>query len=70
MSVVRLIDPNISIHDFRMVPGTTHTKLIFDAQVPYQCPLPDSEVKKRIQAGVRALDGSWSAAVEVEKGYV
>ncbi len=69
-AMVRLIDPNISIHDFRMVPGPTHTKLIFDAQVPYQCALPDGEVRKRIQNGVRALDGSWSAVVAVEKGYV
>lgn len=69
-AVVRLIDPGIAIHDFRVVPGTTHTKLIFDAQVPYQCPLPDGEVRRRIQEGVRALDGSWSAVVNVEKGYV
>ena len=69
-AMVRLIDPGISIHDFRMVPGPTRTKLIFDAQVPYQCALPDGEVRKRIQAGVQALDGSWSAVVEVEKGYV
>ena len=69
-AMARLIDPNISIHDFRMVPGQTHTKLIFDAEVPYQCALPDREVRKRIQSGVQALDGSWSAVVKVEKGYV
>lgn len=69
-AVVQMIDPGITIHDFRMVPGATHTKLIFDAQVPYQCTLPDGEIKKRIQAGVRALDASWSAAAAVEKGYV
>lgn len=69
-AVVRVIDPGISIHDFRMVPGPTHTKLIFDAEVPYQCPLPDQEVRRRIQAAVRALDESWSAVVEVEKSYV
>ena len=69
-AMVRLIDPGISIHDFRMVPGPTHTKLIFDAEVPYQCALPDGEIRKRIQAGVEALDGSWSAVVNVEKGYV
>ena len=69
-AMVRLIDPSISIHDFRMVPGQTHTKLIFDAEVPYQCSLPNGEVKGRIQAGVKALDERWSAVVEVEKGYV
>jgi len=69
-AVARLIDPCISIHDFRMVPGPTHTKLIFDAEVPYQCSLPDGEVRKRIQDGVQALDDHWSAVVNVEKGYV
>ena len=53
-----------------MVPGPTHTKVIFDAEVPYQCPLPDQEVRSRIEQGVRALDGDYSAVVEVEKGYV
>lgn len=69
-NLVRVIDPGISIHDFRMVPGPVHTKLIFDAEVPYHCPLPDQEVRKRIQAAVCALDDSWSAVVEVEKSYV
>lgn len=69
-AMVRIIDPDISIHDFRMVPGPTHTKLIFDAEVPYQCRLPDQEIRRRIQEGVRTLDERWSAVVEVEKSYV
>lgn len=69
-AMVRLIDPGISIHDFRMVPGPAHTKLIFDAEVPYQCALSDGEVRGRIQAGVKALDESWSAVVEIDKGYI
>jgi len=70
MAMVKLIDPALSIHDFRMVPGPTHTKLIFDAEVPYQCSLADAEIKKRIQAGVSMLDQGWSAVVNVEKGYI
>ena len=69
-AMVRLIDPGITIHDFRMVPGPTHTKLLFDTEVPYQCPLADQEIKRRVLAGVEALDSSWSAIVEVEKSYV
>ena len=69
-AIVRLIDPGITIHDFRMVPGHTHTNLIFDALVPYSCPLANGEVAQRIQSGVRALDGNYFAVVEVEKSYV
>ena len=69
-AVVKVIDPAISIHDFRMVPGPTHTNLIFDAEIPYQCALSDQEVRRRIQAAVQALDSSWFAVVGVEKSYV
>ena len=53
-----------------MVPGPVHTKLIFDAEVPYRFALTDQEVRRRIQSAVRALDENWSAVVEVEKSYV
>ena len=69
-AIVGLIDPGITIHDFRMVPGPTHTKVIFDAEVPYRFALTDQEVRRRIQSAVRALDENWSAVVEVEKSYV
>ena len=65
-----IIDPGISIHDFRMVPGPTHTNVIFDAVLPYVCPLPDREAAERIQTAVRALDGNYFAVVTVERGYV
>jgi len=69
-AIVRLIDPAISIHDFRMVSGPTHTNVIFDAVVPYNCVLADRDVAQRIQSGVRALDGNYFAVVRIEKGYV
>lgn len=30
------LDPGLSIHDFRMVKGETHTNLIFDCVIPYE----------------------------------
>jgi len=68
-AMAALIDPGITIHDFRMVPGPTHVKVIFDAQAPYQCPLDDAEIARRIESGVKALDGAFSAVVKVERGY-
>ena len=38
------IDPALSIHDFRMVPGPTHTNLIFDVVTPFGFRLEDAEV--------------------------
>lgn len=69
-SLVGIIDPGISIHDFRMVPGHTHTNVIFDALLPFDCPLSEREAERRIQTAVRALDGNYFAVVTVERGYV
>lgn len=38
------VDPRITVHDFRMVCGTTHSNLIFDAAVPFECKYSDSEI--------------------------
>ncbi len=70
LSMVRLIDPGITIHDFRAVPGPTHTKVIFDAVIPYQNDIPDTEIASRICSGVQTLDPNWSAVVNVEKSFV
>lgn len=42
------IDSNISFHDVRIVPGITHTNLIFDVVKPFECKLNDEELKQKI----------------------
>lgn len=69
-TIVRLIDPAITIHDFRMVSGPTHTNVIFDAVVPHSVHLSDKEVTRRIIEGVRALDGNYFAVVNIDKSFV
>ena len=68
-TLVHCIDDTISIHDFRMVPGPTHTNVIFDAVVPYGFRLTDQEVAEKIRTAVRTLDGNYYAIVNVEHSY-
>ena len=67
--LVRCIDDDITIHDFRMVSGPTHTNVIFDAVVPYDFRLSDRQVEEKIHGAVRALDGRYYAVVQVERSY-
>ena len=64
------IDPRITIHDFRMVTGDTHTNVIFDAVVPFDVKLDEKEVAKRIAALVSSLDGTYYAVVNIDKTAV
>ena len=67
--LVRTIDPRITIHDFRMVTGPTHTNVIFDAVVPFKFRLSDHEVEQEIQAAVKRLDSSYFAVVQIDRDY-
>lgn len=62
--------PGVSIHDFRMVQGPTHTNLIFDAVVPYGFGKSNDEVKAGIEAIVTENWENYFAVIQVEQSYV
>ena len=48
MRILRDIDPQLSIHDFRVVPGQSHTNLVFDVLMPFACTHNGPEIKQKI----------------------
>lgn len=46
---LRLMDPSLALHDFRVVRCTGHMKLFFDIQEPYSCKIEEKELVKRLQ---------------------
>ena len=67
--LVRCIDSDITIHDFRMVPGQKRTELVFDAAVPFHFRLTDQQVEEKIENAVQILDSGYRAVVRVERSY-
>lgn len=71
IKVVKGIDEVLTIHDFRMVEGKTHTNLIFDVLAPFDYKLNDSELKKEIFKGVQEQIGKqFFIVVEVDHDFV
>ena len=68
-ALVRCIDGDITIHDFRVVPREGHAHVIFDAAVPFDFRLTDQEVEEKIQSAVQVLDSGFQAKVRVERSY-
>ena len=64
------IDPALSIHDFRMVPGPTHTNLIFDVLVPHGFRLTDSQVRTELSGRIKALSERYFPVIQVDRSYV
>ena len=68
--LVQRIDPAITIHDFRVVPGKTHTNVIFDAVVPPGLPMSDEAVAQRIRMLVADAYPNHYAVVDIDQAYI
>ena len=61
------IDERITIHDFRLVRGQTHTNLVFDISAPYEIKLTDGELKARAVAEITALNEAFNPVITVDR---
>ncbi len=53
LAAATAIDPRLRIHDFRVVPGDTHTNLIFDIAVPFEISQSDRDLCQAIDSAVK-----------------
>lgn len=65
--IVSEMSPELSIHDFRIVVGPTHTNLVFDLVVPFRFYRSDSELQREIAEKVRAYDECLYTVIEIDK---
>ena len=60
----------ITIHDFRIVDGPTHTNVIFDAVLPNDTPLTEDEAKKTLETLVNSLWENTHPKVHIDRPFV
>lgn len=68
LAEVRAVDPSLSIHDFRFVAGPTHSNLIFDLAVPFECPRSNEELRRAVSSRLSRLDPSYFSVITVDRG--
>lgn len=64
------MDKMITIHDFRMVTGPTHTNVIFDLLLPYEVKMDPENARKRAVEIVKELDPTYNAVITVDNSYI
>lgn len=69
IELVREIHKDATIHDFRMVPGPTHTNLIFDAVIPYDIKDSEEEIKENICRKVECSLTNCFAVIMIDRPY-
>lgn len=70
VKIVKAIDERLTIHDFRMVTGTTHHNMIFDVVIPADFKLTQEELKDIIQKKVWEKWPDYYVVIDVDTAYV
>lgn len=70
VKIVKAIDERLTIHDFRMVTGTTHHNMIFDVVIPADFKLSQEELKDIIQKKVWEKWPDYYVVIDVDTAYV
>ena len=70
LKIVKDIDSNLSIHDFRMVKGQSHTNLIFDVVIPFEIKNDEKAIKEKISSQIKNINENYYAVINVDNSYV
>ncbi len=63
------IDENLTIHDLRVVPGVTHTNVIFDCVVPFDFNMTEGQLKNKISEIVNSKYPSYNCIITIDKSF-
>lgn len=70
LALVKKIDERLSIHDFRVVDGPTHTNLIFDVLMPHKFGRSAVALTDEITVKLKELNPNYFAVITVDTSYV
>ncbi len=68
--IIAALDPRLSLHDFRLVTGPTHTNVIFDLVVPFEVRESDEQLVQEVQTRIKALDSTLFPVIQVDRSMV
>ncbi|HIY00207.1 cation transporter [Faecalicatena contorta] len=68
---VSSIDPEVSIHDLRVVEGKERANVIFDMVVPYRYTKEEEkELTKKVRKALQQIDHRYQCVITTEKSYI
>ncbi|MBQ0098886.1 MAG: cation transporter [Oscillospiraceae bacterium] len=68
--LMKNIHIDVTIHDFRVVPGTTHTNLIFDIVIPFEVKMTDDEIREKVQKLVSEKRDNYFTVIQIDRNYI
>lgn len=66
-SLITALYPTVTIHDFRVIWGVTHSNIVFDASVPFAVKDSDAVITQKVEAEIQKLDPDYRTVVTIDR---
>lgn len=66
---LRQLDPTLSLHDLRIVPGKTHTNVLFDLVLPAGYAGDRVELLTQLEQFIKQQDPTYTCIIKIEQSY-
>ncbi|MBQ7861840.1 MAG: cation transporter [Clostridia bacterium] len=70
VKIIKDIDKELTLHDFRVVDGPTHTNLVFDVVIPYGFEMDNRKLKRLINEKAGEINNRYRCVITVDNSYV
>jgi len=67
---LKTIDPKLTLHDFRRVPGKKQTNLLFDVLLPDDFQMPSATLNEKIVAYAHTLDPGYNMVIRYDNDFL
>lgn len=68
-TLLKGIDERLTLHDFRIVKGITHTNVIFDVVLPFDSKYSEEDIKNTVTEMLSARETQYYAVIEFDRSY-
>lgn len=65
--IVYRLDERLTLHDFRIIRGPTHTNVIFDVVVPFHFKMTDAQLRSWLDERIKQIDPSYFCVINIDK---
>lgn len=69
IKIVKRIDETLTIHDFRMVKGITHTNVLFDITIPIKFKMTKTELRKYLEQEIKTINEKYLLVLQIDQMY-
>lgn len=67
---LKKLGKDFTMHDLRIVPGESHTNVIFDIVKPYECEYSDNEVIEKISSKIKEYKANYNSVIHIDSPFV